>query len=189
METTSEFTLAHISDLHFSDGTVQSNPNHSHSIQLLKGLQNHLTILGDIDFLIVSGDVSNYGDEQSLVNASGWLFSTIPIGKGEVTGLNFPSERVRVVPGNHDAWNATKSGTLIDRRQKSLANYNYAFPNHQIPHGGCYYDWQQKGQNGLYIAFVDSCFLGDTEPDTESTFGTMRVDKAIAKGRLTIEQT
>lgn len=189
MDTEHDFVLAHISDLHFSEGTDQSNPNHAHSIQHLIGLQARLAPLSEVDYLIVSGDVSNHGDRQSLVTASGWLFSTIPIGKGEYTGLKMPLERVRVVPGNHDAWNANESGHLIDRRQKSLENYNFAFPNHQIPHGGCYFDWQQKGHNGLYIVFVDSCFLGDTEPNTESTFGTLRFDQAIAKGRLTVEQT
>ena len=184
-----DFVLAHISDLHFSEGTDQSNPNHVHSIRHLIGLQNRLAALSEVDCLIVSGDVSNHGDRQSLISASGWLFNKIPIGNGEYTGLKMPSESVRVVPGNHDAWNAKESGHLIDRRQKSLENYNFAFPNHQIPHGGCYFDWRQKGDNGLYIALVDSCFLGDTEQNDESTFGTLRFDQAIAKGRLTVEQT
>ena len=188
MDSENDFVLAHISDLHFSEGTDQSNPNHAHSIEHLIGIQNRLAALSAVDCLIVSGDVSNHGDRQSLITANGWLFRTIPIGNGEYTGLNMPIQRVRVVPGNHDAWNATESGHLIDRRQKSLEHYNFAFPNHQIPHGGCYFDWQQKGDNGLYIALIDSCFLGDTEQNEESTFGTLRFDQAISKGRLTVEQ-
>lgn len=188
MNRQSEFVLAHISDLHFSEGTDQSNPNHKHSVELLKGIQNRLSTLGPVDCLIVSGDISNYGDRQSLINASGWLFNTIPIGNGEYTGLKMPIERVRVVPGNHDAWNADQTGSLIDRRQQSLKNFNHAFPDHCIPHKGCSYDWQQKGEHGLYIALVDSCFLGDTEENSESTFGTLRYDQAIAKGRLTVKQ-
>src|SRR5437879_1478100 len=130
MDSENDFVLAHISDLHFSEGTDQSNPNHAHSIEHLIGIQNRLAALSAADCLIVSGDVSNHGDRQSLITANGWLFTTIPIGNGEYTGLNMPTERVRVVPGNHDAWNATESGHLIDRRQKSLEHYNFAFPNH-----------------------------------------------------------
>jgi predicted phosphodiesterase len=96
------------------------------------------------------------------------------------------------VPGNHDAWNAKHTGTLIDRRQKSLENYNYAFKSHQIHENGCYYDWLEKDGNGIYFAFVDSCFLGDTEDNDDSTFGNIRVDRidqAVAKGKLTVQQT
>jgi predicted MPP superfamily phosphohydrolase len=188
MDDKNSFVMAHISDLHFSEGTDQTNPNHAHSIEHLIGIQNRLADIGELDSLIVSGDVSNHGDQQSLITANGWLFKTIPIGKGEHIGLNMPLDRVRVVPGNHDAWNKKTTGTLIDRRQKSLKHFNIAFPENQIPHNGCYFDWQQKGDSGLYIAFVDSCFLGDTEPNEESTFGTWRIDQAVAKGHLAINQ-
>ncbi|MDC6285486.1 metallophosphoesterase family protein [Ralstonia pseudosolanacearum] len=181
--------LGHISDLHFSSGTDRKNPNHSHSVELLLGLQNRLLSLDPVDCLLVSGDISNQGDSQSLVTASGYLFSTIPIGNGEYAGLNLPTDKVRVIPGNHDAWNAPDNGTLIDRRQKSLDNYNYAFPHHRITEKGCYFDWLQKDNSGIYIAFLDSCFFGDTEQNDESTFGTLRFDQAIAKGKLTISQT
>lgn len=188
MDSETRFVLAHISDLHFSAGTDQSDPDHTHSIPHLVGIENCISALSSLDCLIVSGDVSNHGDKQSLITASGWLFSTIPIGNGQYTGLRMPADSVRVVPGNHDAWNAIGRGPLIDRRQRSLEHYNFAFPDHQIPHKGCYYDWQQKGADGLYIALVDSCFLGDTEENSGSTFGTLRYDQAIAKGRLTVEQ-
>lgn len=183
------FLLAHISDLHFSAGTDRSNPNHAHSIVHLLDLQRCISELEGLDFLIASGDISNHGDRQSLITASGWLLHSIPIGAGEYTGLNLPPERVGVVPGNHDAWNASSGGTLLDRRQKSLENYNFAFPDHVIPQSGCYFRWIQKGDFGLYIAFVDSCFLGDTEEHTESPFGTLRFDQALAKGKLTVTQT
>ncbi|MDC6175963.1 metallophosphoesterase family protein [Ralstonia solanacearum] len=184
-----EIVLCHISDLHFSSGTDQSNPNHSHSVDLLLGLQNRILNFKSIDCLLVSGDISNQGDRQSLVTASGYLFKTIPIGNGEYAGLSFPAEKVRVVPGNHDAWNAADNGTLIDRRQKSLTNYNYAFPHHKIMENGCYFDWLQNENSGIYLAFLDSCFFGDTEQNDESTFGTLRIDQAVAKGKLTVSQT
>jgi 3',5'-cyclic AMP phosphodiesterase CpdA len=184
-----QFVLGHISDLHFSGGTDLSNPNHSHSVDLLVGLEKRLQTLGPMDCLLVTGDVSNQGDRQSLITANGYLFSTIPIGKGQHIGLKRPADRVRVIPGNHDAWNASTAGTLLDRRQKSLEHYNFAFPDSEITTRGCYFDWLEKEGSGLYLAFVDSCFLGDTEENRTSTFGTLRYDQAIAKGKLTIEQT
>lgn len=189
MSNDSRFFLAHISDLHFSEGTDRSNPNHAHSIEHLLGLQRRISELDGLDLLIASGDISNHGDRQSLIMASGWLFHSIPIGAGEYTGLNFSPERVGVVPGNHDAWNASSDGTLLDRRQKSLENYNFAFPEHVIPQSGCFFRWLEKDGRGLYMAFIDSCFLGDTEEHTESPFGTLRFDQAIAKGKLTVTQT
>ncbi len=190
MNKSDQFTILHISDLHFSEGTDFSNPAHAHSVAHLIGLENAIRLLGANDFVVISGDVSNHGDKQSLINASGYIFNTIPIGQGRLTGLKIDAEKCGVVPGNHDAWNAKSSGTLLDRRQQSLENYNFAFNNNAIPQKhGSYYRWIEKGENGLYLAFVDSCFLGDTEENEDSTFGRMRVDEAIAKGKLTVEQT
>jgi 3',5'-cyclic AMP phosphodiesterase CpdA len=189
MATEKDFVLGHISDLHFSGGTDLSNPNHSHSVDLLVGLEKRLKELDPLDCLLVTGDVSNQGDRQSLITANGYLFSTIPIGKGQHIGLKRAPDNVRVIPGNHDAWNASTAGTLLDRRQKSLEHYNFAFPDNEITKRGCYYDWLEKEGNGLYLAFVDSCFLGDTEENRTSTFGTLRFDEAIAKGKLTVDQT
>lgn len=189
MNNNTSFLVAHISDLHFSAGTDRSNRNHAHSIEHLVELQRCISELHGLDILVASGDISNNGDRQSLIIASGWLFSTIPIGEGETTGLSLPPERVGVVPGNHDAWNATSDGPLFDRRQQSLKNYNFAFPDHAIPDSGCFFRWIERNGCGLYIAFVDSCFLGDTEQNAGSPFGTLRYDQAIAKGKLTVSQT
>lgn len=46
-----EFILGHISDLHFSDGTDRSNPNHAHSIELLVDLQKRLADFNGLDCL------------------------------------------------------------------------------------------------------------------------------------------
>jgi hypothetical protein len=183
-----EFLLGHISDLHFSGGTDLSNPNHSHSIELLVGLEKRLQALPMLDCLLVTGDISNQGDQQSLVTANGYLFKTIPIGNGQHTGLKGLPDRVRVIPGNHDAWNASTAGPLLDRRQKSLEHYNFACPGSEITERGCYFDWLEKDGSGLYLAFVDSCFRGDTEENQTSTFGTLRFDQAVAKGKLTVDQ-
>lgn len=182
-------TIAHISDLHFSQGTDMSNPDHAHSIPHLRVLQSKIAKMNP-DILVVSGDVSNHGDKQSLINASAYLQNKIPIGSEEYIGVKYPSEKLGVVPGNHDAWNSSSIGTLIDRRQKSLEHYNFAFPSHKIPPNcGCYYDWYEKDGMGIFFAYVDSCFLGDTEMYDDSPFGTIRYDQAIAKGKLSVQQT
>jgi len=187
-----EFVLGHISDLHFSEGTDLSSPSHSHSMEHLVGLEKAITRIPNIDYLVVSGDISNTGSKQSLINASGYIFDTIPIGSGKYTGLKLPPEKCGIVPGNHDAWNAEKTGSLplIKRRQISLDHYNFAFNNHKIPpEDGCYYRWLESDGEGIFVAFVDSCFLGDTEENTDSTFGTIRFDQAIAKGKLSVDQS
>ena len=182
-----EFIIAHISDLHFSEGTDQRNPSHRHSIEYLIGLEKRLPPSSELDLLVVSGDISESGDRQSLVTASGYIFATIPIGHGEFTGLKFPVSKTGIVPGNHDAWNAGRSGSLLERRQKSLENYNFAFPNHQVLEShGSRYQWLEKNGAGIYLAYVDSCFLGDNENHSGANF---RYDQAVAKGKLTIKQT
>lgn len=184
------FSLTHISDLHFSEGTDQSNPNHTHSIPHLQGIEKALSQTDTLDLLIISGDISNSGDRQSLITASGWIFRAIPIGNNEFTGLQMHVDKTGIIPGNHDAWNAKSSGSLLEKRQKSLENYNYAFSAHQIDsETGCYYKWIEKNGHGLYLAFVDSCFLGDTEKNEYDTFGNCRFDQAIAKGKLSTSQT
>ena len=192
MKSEEEFNILHISDLHFSEGTDISNPAHSHSVKRLIGLESAIKSFNKNDFLIVSGDISHNGDKQSLINASGYIFDTIPIGKGKYTGLSISKQCCGIIPGNHDAWNAQVSGTgsLLKRRQNSLENYNFAFTNHTIPsQSGCYYRWIEKTGSGIFIAFVDSCFWGDTEKHHESPFGTLRFDQAIAKGKLSVTQT
>lgn len=183
------YTIAHISDLHFSQGTDMSNPDHAHSIPHLRALQAMIKKLNP-DILVVSGDISNNGDKQSLINASAYLEKKIPIGSEEYIGLELPLDKLGVVPGNHDAWNASQAGKFVDRRQKSLEHYNFAFPSHKIPpNDGCYYDWREHDDMGIYLAYVDSCFLGDTEKHDDSPFGTIRYDQAIAKGKLSVQQT
>jgi len=190
MDDGNEFRILHISDLHFSEGTDHSNSANAHSVTLLVGLEKAFNSLGNNDFVVVSGDVSNHGDKQSLINASGYIFNTIPIGQGRVTGLRLKPDQCGVVPGNHDAWNSKTTGSLISRTQQSLEHYNFAFNHNEIPEEyGCYYRWIEKENAGLYIAFVDSCFLGDPLEYKGSPSVQLRIDQAIAKGQLSIEQT
>lgn len=184
------FTIAHISDLHFSSGAFKKNPRHSHSIYQLKSLENHITNIEDMDFIVVSGDISNCGDSDSLCRAYDWLFKKYNIGQGEDIGLELNQAMVGIVPGNHDAWNSrTDSGNLKERRQKSLANYNNVFINHKLKKNEpYYYRWIQKNDHGIYIVFLDSCFLGEQRDENDNVLKLPYIDD-IARGKLSIEQS
>ncbi|HLP60458.1 MAG TPA: metallophosphoesterase [Candidatus Deferrimicrobium sp.] len=171
------FRLLHISDLHFSNGVDGANLNHAHSIRHLKGLGNMISRFPDIDRLLISGDISDSGDRESLITASNWLFRNFGIGDDEEIGLNLHPEKIGMVPGNHDAWNASSTGSLFERRQKSLKNYNDIFVKHSFPdNDGCRYEWLEKDGAGIYIAYVDSSLLGE--------HATVPFFQDIAKGKL-----
>ncbi len=180
------FNIAHLSDLHFSAGAYQDS-SHSHSILHLKAIEAMLAT-EKMDKVVFSGDISDCGDPDSLLRASQWIFESFPIGKGDRTGLNLGAERVGIVPGNHDAWNASRYGKFIDRRQSSLKNYNSVFVNHQINEEGCYYDWIEKDGMGIYIAYADSSLLGDHSDTTQKVPGVSCFED-IAKGKFSVKQS
>ncbi|HEX5339009.1 MAG TPA: metallophosphoesterase, partial [Gallionella sp.] len=97
--------IVHISDLHVSN-EMHHQAESTHSLELLKGIQ--LICQEEMpDYLVVTGDITDLGDGQSLVNAREWIFNTVPIGGGERIGLQLPPEKVFLIPGNHDAFNVT----------------------------------------------------------------------------------
>ena len=60
-----EFTIAHISDLHFSEGTDKSNPSHCHSIEYLIGLEKRLPPSPHYSRLMVRGAVAAIPDTSA----------------------------------------------------------------------------------------------------------------------------
>src|SRR6185503_4388035 len=157
------FTLAHISDLHFSHGAYREG-SHQHSILRLKGIQELLSNL-EIDRLIISGDITNDGGPESLLRAHSWIFNSFLIDGKEAIGLGLAPNTVGVIPGNHDAFN-DKSGaiTLLDCWQKSLSNYNAIFLDHQFVYPeSSRYDWIEKNGRGIFLVYVDTSFVGDPE--------------------------
>jgi predicted phosphodiesterase len=182
------FTLAHISDLHFSNG-LSKDGSHSHSIHHLQQIES---IFKDRSFdkVIVSGDLTNTGDSESLLRVKNWLLGKFPISSEEQIGLNLPSEIVATIPGNHDAYNCDNSlGSGWERWQKSIINYEKVFEPKFID--GCRYDWIEKGGHSLYIVYVDSCFLGDPTiehfPDIQR-LAISTINK-IARGKLSLRQS
>ena len=183
------FTIAHISDLHFSQGADETTP-HRHSIPHLKLIQQTLNN-EPIDKLIVSGDLTNMGDKESLLRVRDWLFGEFSISADEKLGLNLRTNLVSVVPGNHDAYNAKRSpGGYQECWQKSIANYREIFPHPQTI-SGCTFDWLEKDGRGIYIAYVDSCFLGDPELQHLKGFRNALIHQVgkVARGKLSISQS
>ena len=182
-----QFTLAHISDLHFSEGADKSDQHHKHSILHLQKLQEKLNTI-PFDRLIVSGDISNMGDKESLLRARDYLYGQFAIGGGEVTGLGLTPDKVGIVPGNHDAWNKGSHGTPMQIWQRSLENYNDVFVEHKTTFPqACYYQWLEKDGCYVFIAYVDSCYLGDVEY-SEDLYHKLNLSK-IARGQMSLNQS
>lgn len=104
----SEFTLAHLSDLHLSslDGVKPRallgkrmlgyaswwfRRRHEHRTDVLDALRADLQA-EDPDHIAVTGDLTHLGLPQEFLEASSWLLQ-----------LGAP-DRITVVPGNHDAY-------------------------------------------------------------------------------------
>lgn len=190
-----DFKFIHLSDLHIFRGTSQRFNNHKHSTQHMKGVQMIIEKEKDnLDRLIISGDISHYGDEQNLLLAKQWIFGSIKSDEGQVLSMGLPKAQhnlIRLVPGNHDAWNSkTMFGRIIDKRQKSLENFNAIFGENgkhviSFPHG-YYYDWLQKDNRAVFFVFLDSSFIGDTEIEKDNP--ELKYFDRIAKGKVSTKQ-
>lgn len=186
------FKIIHISDLHIHGGSSQKSQQHRHSIPHMKGVEKIIRDNeSDADLVLVTGDVSDFGDNNSLLLGRQWIYNSLEIGNKETTSIGISESnygKLRIIPGNHDAWNSnTNKGKTSDRRQKSLDNFNYAFPEHKFDSKyACYYDWLEKDNHSLFFIFLDSSYLGDTEVEKDNP-NIAFFDK-IAKGKISREQ-
>jgi predicted phosphodiesterase len=182
------FSIAHISDLHFSNG-VSKDGRHSHSIHHLEQVEK-IFKGKDFDRVIVSGDLTNTGDKESLLRVKNWLFGEFPISGDAEIGLKLPQSIVAVIPGNHDAYNCKDSlGSGFQRWQKSITNFNDIFKPGFVE--GCRYDWLEKNGHAVYIVYVDSCFLGDPSIEHHLDVQAFAISKigTIARGKLSMSQS
>lgn len=177
----------HISDLHFSAQMHRNAPS-AHSIDLLRGIQKIVETEAPTHVLL-SGDITDEGDGQSLVNAREWLFSTVPVGGEERIGLQLKTEQVFFVPGNHDAFNVLGESNALLLRQRSLDNFRREFPytsyatvgEHDY---GCRHFWLKGDDVDIHLCAVDSSYIGDPSKETS---GVANLDRA-ACGRWLREQ-
>jgi 3',5'-cyclic AMP phosphodiesterase CpdA len=145
-----------------------------------------------MDRLLITGDVTDLGDTENLLLARQWIYSTLEIGNKETTSIGLDSnllDRLRIIPGNHDAFNnKSANGSILEKRQTSLENFNYVFPEHQFdPIEGCHFDWIQKEEHAIFLVFLDSSYLGDPETD-EYNPGILQLAK-MGKGKISLQQT
>ena len=125
-----EITIVHLSDLHFSeknfwkdDYEVLHGPHRNgHDPALLFALDKKLKSL-KWDKLVITGDLSRVGHEDSFSYLHNWIYGTIHAPDGAEIGLNLDpsSDKCVVVPGNHDRFNG---GAVQD----CLENYQEFFP-------------------------------------------------------------
>lgn len=183
------FRILHISDLHFSSGRSLHATSHSHSLKLLKGVQACATQLG-YNHVIVTGDITDSGDEESLLAARQWLLRTAEIGGGQTTGLDLAVNNTPwdVIPGNHDAFNATHAGSVLERFQVSLTNFLSAFPEakRSSATSASYYRWIVAPSSPIYIVYLPTCHLGD--PDTDRHTDVPPPLDRIAQGHVLEDQ-
>lgn len=191
-----DFKLIHLSDLHIHGGSSQTNKNHKHSIPHMRGIQKIVEQQrNNLDRLIITGDLSHYGHEENLLLAKQWIYNTLEIGNDVQISIGLEEkdfDKIRIIPGNHDAWNSkSKTGKTVDRRQKSLENFNYALRRNGkdvIPFpDGYYYDWIEKKDRAIFFVYLDSSFLGDTQIEHDNPDLTF-LDR-IAKGKISKKQS
>jgi hypothetical protein len=157
----SALKIFHISDIHFNESYDRGEENYRHSLPCMSEIER---VFGDElpDILAVTGDLTNLGDPLSLDRVHQWLRDRINV-SARYYGLNAKDIPLVVVPGNHDAFNASTAGSNLRRWQSSLENYHKAFPEAFLRFNGVDYHWFEQGDLKLFICCVDSCYLGDTD--------------------------
>lgn len=121
--------VIHISDLHISEHLNRSVDKqyclphrYGHDINVFYALDSFLKST-EWDLLVITGDVTRVGNQQSFEYFRNWLEGEIRIG-AHCLGLNLAnnfSKEYVVIPGNHDRFN----GRTV---QGSLDNYHREFP-------------------------------------------------------------
>ena len=179
--TSNTLRVLHLSDLHFSYHADDSASNSRHCPNLVGNLHSAISSL-DFDLVIVSGDLSDTGDTESLLRAREFLFGNYSVSGTKRVGLNLPEDRVRILPGNHDAFNMPLHGSAAHRWQKSLENYSAVFPNQLGSKDRSAFEWIECDGWNAYLAFADSCFVGD--PELEHSQPGIPYLETSAKGKL-----
>lgn len=184
----SELKIAHISDLHFHESTDGIATSYRHSLACLKDIER-LIDEHRPTHIAVTGDITNIGDKISLERAYQWIHDQI-YSDGEYYGLQSVKRGITplIVPGNHDAFNASTTGSEYKRWQSSLTNFYSVFHAYgwDKSDNGVMYRWHDNGDIAVFFCSLDSCYLGD--PETERIGASISLDR-VAKGRLSKRQS
>lgn len=186
------FKIIHLSDLHMGNSysVTQGKIVPRHSIKQMIEIQKLVNSeLPNLDRIIISGDVSDSGDKESLLLARQWIRNSLEIGNGAQISLGLPdhlSHILKIIPGNHDAYNYKKvKKDLQILYQESLANYNDVFVEDKIEENVERYDWIEKDGACLFIYYADTSFLGDSENEKPE----LKLLAKPAKGKLSVHKS
>jgi 3',5'-cyclic AMP phosphodiesterase CpdA len=153
MEKEKQFVIAHLSDLHLTASDNHSRRN-AKIFSSLTGMNEAFRNIiksrpiRDADLIIVTGDITDRGDMES------WVFFWNQI---KAAGL---SDRVMVVPGNHDACclGARLSFTKKAYRQRDLEKVNNGL---QIGNQSAQFPWVREYDKRIAIFGLNSNNLGN----------------------------
>lgn len=84
-----------LSDIHFIATAEEQDPNAKMRRAFLQDLKDYVSENGGFDYILISGDVANKGQEAEFDNATKLINDICDI-------VKCTSDRVYVVPGNHD---------------------------------------------------------------------------------------
>ncbi|MBK7760306.1 MAG: SUMF1/EgtB/PvdO family nonheme iron enzyme [Deltaproteobacteria bacterium] len=102
--------MLHLSDLHFSAKTAWDSGTVLE--RLAKDVAGLRREVGDIDLVVVTGDIANQGTAEEYVVAAKWL--TGPL----ATAAGVTASAIRVVPGNHDVHRGSITPLRPDGRRR-----------------------------------------------------------------------
>ncbi|MBL4678103.1 MAG: metallophosphoesterase [Mucilaginibacter sp.] len=179
-ESQNKIRFLHLSDLHFAPNL--SSPNNCLSVEQLIGIEKKINQLKSLDStfhfnkVFITGDVSHDGTVDSMVRARSWIFSQLEVNEGRRTGLNLGINKdlIKIIPGNHDAnFNIPPLGTPAERWAKIGESYKLEFKELETMSDNkpYFYDWIDIGdENGIFMMFVDTSFLSDSEQEKAAGF-------------------
>lgn len=169
--------ILHISDIHMSETLIKKSDSfknlNGHVLEILESLTKAINKL-DFDFLVISGDISRVGGEDSFLLAKDWIEGEILTG-GSSIGLNTVKKGIEyiTVPGNHDRY--TKIAI-----QENLKVYSKYFGKVEKGHVKSY----KKDDIIINFHLYDSTMKGT--PANGEIDCKDRVNKTLIDGELNI---
>ena len=113
--------LLHISDIHFRTPDClypDLDPDRPIRTMMLRDARERTQTLGNVDAILVGGDIAYKGDKDEYAAACSWLEEL-----ADATGCRL--ERIFVVPGNHDVdRNVTSSSISVCNSQSAISRAN-----------------------------------------------------------------
>jgi 3',5'-cyclic AMP phosphodiesterase CpdA len=117
--------IFHISDLHLSSKPQTLQSGHCSIIleKFCNILESRVKVRTD-DIIIISGDLTDNGDEEDLRVFQEFIYKIVDIG--------ILADNILIIPGNHDVWNGSGGVMMAVKsffnREKSLFNKYKSYP-------------------------------------------------------------